>query len=121
MSFTPNIIQQVWNKAKIVDGYNPEIFRKDPCGAWIIRNKYGATDNPYGWVIDHVYPKFLGGDDNLRNLRAMHWRNNESKGIDCPSYIARIKSDGNRNVECFLSKTISQSLYDFIIDTYINK
>ena len=98
MSFTPNIIQQVWNKAKIVDGYNPEIFRKDPCGAWIIRNKYGATDNPYGWVIDHVYPKFLGGDDNLRN------------GLYLPSRSRRIlrlsTSDRSRSSATGCSRTI---------------
>lgn len=118
MPFTSDTIQNIWNKATIVEGFDPNIFRKDPCGAWIVRNKYGKTDNLYGWQIDHVYPKSMGGDEDIRNLRAMHWRNNESKGDDYPSYIARMTSDGNKNVECYKSCTINKVLRDYISNTY---
>lgn len=118
MPFKSDIIQKVWDKATVVEGYDSAIFRKDPCGAWIIRNKYGFTDNPYGWQIDYVYPKSEGGDDNIRNLRAMHWRNKESKADDYPSYIARITSEGNKNVDCYKSCTINRTLQDFIDKTY---
>ncbi len=118
MAFASEIIQSVWDKANSVEGFDPAVFRKDPCGAWIIRNKYGLTDNPYGWQIDHVYPKSLGGDDNPRNLRAMHWRNNESKADDYPSYIARITSKGNKNIECYNSHTINKVLREFVTNTY---
>ena len=37
-----------------MDGYDPTLFRKDACGAWIIRDKYGDSDSIYGWQIDHI-------------------------------------------------------------------
>ena len=118
MSFDDDIIHKVWEKAKQVDGFDPAIFRKDPCGAWMVFNKYGLRDNAYGWEIDHVYPVALGGDDDFRNLRAMHWRNNASKGDDYPSYIARVTSDGNKNRECYRSHTVNPSLRAFIKQKY---
>lgn len=118
MAFTDDIIKQVWDKATKVQGFDPNIFRKDPCGAWIIFNKYGLRDNSFGWEIDHVFPKSQGGDDDIRNLRAMHWRNNESKGDDYPSYIARVTSNGNQNIDCYNSHTINASLREYINNRY---
>lgn len=77
--FSYDIKLRVWSKATKVDGFDPAMFRKDPCGAWIVWNKYGLRDNDYGWEIDHVYPKALGGGEEFDNLRAMNWRNNDSK------------------------------------------
>lgn len=118
MVFDDRTIQSVWEKATKVDGFDPAIFRKDPCGAWIVFNKYGLRDNPYGWEIDHVLPVSLGGDNNLRNLRAMHWRNNASKADDYPSYIARVTSEENRNIDCYKSHTVNASLRAFIKEKY---
>ena len=96
MSYTEEQIQNVWDRASIVDGYDKSRFRKDACGAWIIRDKYGDTDSLYGWEIDHVVPKSLLRDlgieevlmDNPSNLRALQHQNNASKGDDYPSYTA---------------------------------
>lgn len=118
MAFDDKTIQNVWEKATKVEGFDPDMFRKDPCGAWIVFNKYGLRDNPYGWEIDHVYPVVMGGDDDLRNLRAMHWRNNASKGDDYPSYIARITSEDNRNKDCYNSHTVNTFLREFIKQKY---
>lgn len=118
MQFSEEIKLQVWHKALAVDGYDPSMFRKDACGAWMIYNKYGLRDNNFGWEIDHVLPVSLGGNDNIRNLRAMHWRNNESKGNDYPSYIARVTSEGNTNVDCYNSHTVNASLRKFIEQQY---
>lgn len=96
--FSEDIIQQVWNKARVVKGYDAETIRKDSSGAWILRTEYGNTNSIYGWEIDHIYPKVKGGDDNIDNLRAVQWENNRSKGDDYPSYNAVVQSDGNENV-----------------------
>lgn len=116
--FTEEEKLSVWNKAEIINGYDSAVFRKDPCGAWIIFNKYGLRDNDFGWEIDHVLPISLGGDNDPRNLRAMHWKNNASKADDYPSYIARITSDGNKNKPCYESYTINASLRNFISSKY---
>lgn len=107
MIITEELKKKVWLKASIVDGYNPDIYRQDPCGAWIIYDKYGVTDNMYGWQIDHIYPESrllqLGIPkekiDDLINLRPMNHINNNSKSDDYPSYIAKCTSFDNKNID----------------------
>lgn len=73
------IQQKVWEKATIVPGCNPEIWRKDCCGAWLKRNQYGKRESPFGWEKDHVIPVSKGGYDKLYNLRPLNWQNNASR------------------------------------------
>lgn len=91
-------IEQVWQAARKVDGMDADMVRKDPCGAWIVRDKYGLAENEYGWEIDYIFPRSLGGDDNPINLRAMHCANARSKRDNYPSYIVAVTSDGDKNV-----------------------
>ena len=98
MTFSDYIIEKVWQTARAVDGIDARMVRKDPCGAWIVRDKYGMADNEYGWEIDHIYPLALGGDDNPQNLRAMNCANNRSKGDSYPSYIVAMTAEGQINV-----------------------
>ena len=91
-------IEAIWQSAKPVEGYNPNIWRKDFAGAWIRRDFYGLR-NKYGWKIDHKKPKSAGGSDSKENLWALHWQNNMSKGNEYPQFKTSITSDGNRNVE----------------------
>lgn len=113
-----SIINEVWEKATKVDGYEPSQFRKDACGAWIIRNHYGLRTSMFGWEVDHVYPQSLGGDDNSQNLRAMHWENNKSKGDDYPSYKAVVQSDGNKNVHVDIQFTVNNELQQTLSQLY---
>lgn len=70
-----DIIQKVWEKAKIIANKDPNIWRQDQCGAWIYRGHYGNTDSEHGWVIDHITPVSHGGTNNLSNLRPLQWKN----------------------------------------------
>lgn len=92
-----HFIERVWMKAPKIDGLNPKIYRKDACGALIMRDKFGMQ-NPFGWVIDHIFPVSLGGNDDFDNLRPLHYRNSMNKADDYPSYTALIKYNGNENV-----------------------
>lgn len=116
--FDDVLINAVWGKATKVDGFDPNQFRKDGCGAWIIRNHYGLRDSIFGWEIDHVYPQSLGGDDNIENLRAMQWENNASKGDDYPSYRAVVQSEGNKNVYVNVQFTVNQSRQNILASLY---
>lgn len=95
----------VWNNATTKDGYNPDQYRLDPCGAWMQKDKYNDRNSDFGWEIDHIYPQALlkekGAEideiDAVENLRAMNWHNNVSKGVDYPVYHIAIKAEGDRN------------------------
>ena len=112
------VIQSIWEKGLVIEGYDKNMYRQDFAGAWISRDKYGDTNSTFGWEIDHVYPKELGGDDHFINLRPMNWRNNRSKGTDFPKYQGTITSEKNRNIEKEVNCMIRQSLVEELTDLY---
>lgn len=106
MAWSEQLIQYVWDRATAVEGYDKSRFRKDACGAWIIRDKYGDDDSLYGWEIDHIVPQSLLEEkgysqkdiDKNENLRALQHENNASKSDDYPSYTSVVTSEGTENV-----------------------
>lgn len=126
MTFSDQQIQEAWNHASAVEGYDHSCFRKDACGAWIIRDKYGDTDSLYGWVIDHVVPRSLLQEkgisepmiDNSLNLRALQHENNESKSNDYPSYTAVVTSEGTKNVKAWKFLEVNQKKQEALKKLY---
>jgi 5-methylcytosine-specific restriction endonuclease McrA len=96
LSFTEETIQRVWEKGTVVDRVDPNVYRKDVCGAWIRRDRYGNRNSSLGWEIDHIKPESEGGGDELSNLRPLQWANNttrEDGRRTCP-----VTASGNRNI-----------------------
>ena len=84
--FSEEIKKAVWNKAKEAEGYDPNIIRKDYCGALMQWDKYGDTEMfGLGWEIDHIKPVALGGNDDLSNLQPLQWQNNRNKANKYPT------------------------------------
>lgn len=116
--YSEELLDRLWKKAQEVDNYDPAIYRKDACGAWIMRDKYGDRTSAFGWEVDHVYPESklkkanvsMDLIDSENNLRPLNWKNNDSKGADYPSYQANMKSDGNRNVEGEFEFTVNEQV-----------
>lgn len=92
-----DLLDKIWDKADRVQGYNPDLWRKDLAGAWIRRDQFGAHSQ-YGWSIDHIKPKSKGGDDSIENLQALHWQNNISKAGDYEEFTTCVTSEGNNNI-----------------------
>ncbi len=102
-----NIIEIIWEKANEVSGYDKNKWRQDFAGAWIQRNQYGIRSE-YGWEIDHLVPRSLGGSDEPSNLIPIHWRNNNSKSDHYPVFTSIVSSDGNKNIDKMQSWKISK-------------
>lgn len=98
MLFSEELVNQIWAKGQEVHGADPAKFRKDACGAWIARDKFGSSDSCFGWVIDHIYPQSKGGGNAIENLRPLHVENQRSKGDSYPAYIACMTSQGEKNI-----------------------
>lgn len=118
--------REVWNKGQRVEGFDSDMYRKDPCGAWIVWDKYGVQDSIYGWEIDHIYPQSKLQEqgfreeliDDIRNLRPMQHSNNESKGNDYPSYAAVVTSEGNRNIYKDASLVVNEATRNILAQLY---
>ncbi|MBC1188195.1 HNH endonuclease [Kluyvera sp. SCKS090646] len=78
--WTEEDIQAVWEKADTASNNDKDKWRKDQCGAWISRDKYGDRNSVYGWEIDHIKTVSNNGTDELSNLRPLQWENNAARG-----------------------------------------
>ena len=126
MAFKEEQIQEAWNRASTVEGYDKSRFRKDACGAWILREKYGDLDSRYGWVIDHVVPQSILEEkgfsiemiDHPQNLRALQHENNASKKDDYPSYTAVVTSEGTENIPLMNFLEVNEKKQAFLRKLY---
>ena len=96
MGYPEQIVWQVWAKGIILGNNDPLLWRKDECGAWMLRSHYGAPDSEYGWEIDHIKPLSEGGTDDISNLRPLQCQNKLRRpdgSLDC-----HVTAEGYRNV-----------------------
>jgi hypothetical protein len=63
--YPDEVIQKVWEKARMVAFASPDEWRLDHRGAWISRPRYRDIKSPFGWHIEHT----TAGCDLLANLR----------------------------------------------------
>jgi hypothetical protein len=72
MKWKQDLIDDVWQHARVATDADPAVFRQDACGAWIHRDQFEHQDGEFRWRIENVSG---GGPDVLANLRAFHVRN----------------------------------------------
>ena len=104
-NFSESEIDSVWQKGFIVKGNDPKKFRKDIAGAWICKQSYGL-DSEFGWHIDHIRPKSLGGTNTLSNLQPLQCNNNLSKSNNYPEWTSAKTASGVHNIDA--KRTIKQ-------------
>jgi 5-methylcytosine-specific restriction endonuclease McrA len=77
-------IDKVWEKGKIIQGKDANVWREDACGHTIKYSDHGNTDSSYGWEIDHKKPLAKDGQNTWDNLQPLYWQTNRDKGDTYP-------------------------------------
>lgn len=111
-NFSENKIQSIWEKAKIINGQDPNVYRQDLADAWIERDQYGK-EGSFGWEIDHMFPEAKGGGDDSENLQPLQWENNRTKDDNFPKYSTSVSSNGTK----YLKKDQNWEFTDSFITT----
>jgi 5-methylcytosine-specific restriction endonuclease McrA len=84
MSWNEWTKRAVWEKAETFPSLDPARVRLDSYGNVIAWEDYGNPWSDFGWEIDHIIPKKLGGSDEILNLRALQCSVNRSKQDKLP-------------------------------------
>ena len=74
----------VWNKGRIIPGYDANVWRCDACNSVIYYADHGNTGSKHGWEIDHIVPTAKGGRTVMDNLQPLQWETNRRKGDQYP-------------------------------------
>lgn len=73
MTFSDDIIQAVWEKARGLPDTITDEWRQDQCGAWLHREQYNNAESEYGWKILSIVPD---RSETIDTLQPFHYRNN---------------------------------------------
>jgi hypothetical protein len=60
-------------------------FRKDCLGNLVRFSDFGNRHSPFGWELDFIVPRSVGGTDTVENLQALHWRATAARGENVPA------------------------------------
>lgn len=77
MELSEEQLKRIWQRARVVEGVNPDEFRKDCYGAWIRRCRYQESTYALslGWVVA-VAPEIIIGSQTLKGeLLPVQWQN----------------------------------------------
>ncbi len=93
-AYERELVDRVWQCAQSIPGNDPELWRKDECGAWMHRLDYANRRSQFGW---EVCDASLGrGSSGVAALRPLQWQNYlDQVAADTQS---RVTADGLRNV-----------------------
>ena len=83
-AFGNTTVGTVWQKGRVIEGFDPKVWRYDICGKPMKFEDYGNTSSKHGWEVDHIRPVALGGSDDLSNLQPLQWENNRDKSDNYP-------------------------------------
>jgi hypothetical protein len=78
MAYGEDLVQQVWEKARVMPDQDSAEWRQDECGAWLKRQAFDNANSEHGWTIVNTSP---GGPDVVENLRPLHCGNTFDKTI----------------------------------------
>jgi hypothetical protein len=85
MTLLEDLKRACWARTSPVAGQmNAWDFRKDPFGNVVRYTDFGNRHSPFGWEIDYIVPRSLGGSSAPENLQVLHWKANAARSDQFP-------------------------------------
>jgi|GEM_PF-5249705 len=66
------LLDRVWEKAKPISNENPDKYRVDRYGNWILNDDFKRKSSLLGWEICKIDPN---SDSRIENLEPLFWKN----------------------------------------------
>jgi hypothetical protein len=75
MTMLEDLKRAAWARTTPVsDQPNAWEFRKDCRGNLIRYNDFGNRHSPFGWELEQLVSRAMGGSGEADNLQALHWK-----------------------------------------------
>jgi hypothetical protein len=88
MALLEDLKRSAWSRTTPIGNHaNAWEFRKDCLGNMVRYADFGNRKSPFGWELDFIVPRALGGTSDPENLQALHWRATAARS-DVPAGLA---------------------------------
>jgi hypothetical protein len=88
MTMLEDLKRACWSRTSPASAHvNSWEFRKDCLGNLVRYNDFGNRHSPFGWELDFIVSRSLGGSSDPENLQALHWKANAAKAEHVPSRL----------------------------------
>ena len=89
MALLEDLKRSAWSRTTPVGGHaNAWEFRKDKLGNLVRYADYGNRKSPFGWELDYIVPRSVGGNLDPENLQALHWRATAARSDNVPAGLS---------------------------------
>ena len=74
MTMLEDLKRAAWGRTTPVSGANSWEIRKDCLGNLVRYIDFGNRHSPFGWELEFIISRALGGSSDPENLQALHWK-----------------------------------------------
>jgi hypothetical protein len=88
MTLLEDLKRAAWSRTSPVGHHaNAWEFRKDRLGNMVRYADYGNRKSPFGWELDFIEPRAVGGSSDPSNIQALHWRATAARSDNVPAAL----------------------------------
>jgi hypothetical protein len=108
-----NAIRKFWEHE-----FGPSEVGSDFAGWEIRKGAYGQSGSRFGWNIDHILPKSVGGTDDIKNLQITHMDTNAERGNRVSFWLEDVPINGISCQVLYHVKRVSRLCEDDVVVNY---
>jgi hypothetical protein len=90
----------------------------DFAGRQVRKGAYGQSGSGFGWNIDHILPKSMGGTDDINNRQITHMYTNAERGNRNTFWLDNVQAKGKPCQASCQVKRISRLSKDDVVAKY---